>query len=372
MNKPKIVETKNVLLFSPENPFEFECGVRLPQVRVAYETYGHLNQAGDNAIFVCHALTGSAHAAFYNTPNDKIPGWWHGFIGYDCPLDPEKYFIVCANLLSSCYGTTGPDSTDPATGKPFKMTFPPTTTRDMVRVNKALLDYLGVKRLACVTGGSLGGMQVWEWLVQYPEFVEKAIPIAGTAKGSPWMIALNEVARQAIYNDPNWQNGNYEQNPPNAGLHLARMIGMISYRSQQQFWERYARDRVDNSPENYFNFENWFQIESYLHYQGEKLVQRFDARTLVYLSKAMDLHDISRGFESYEAALARIQARILILGISSDVLYFPDELKRLTDDLIKSGKNARYEEINSIFGHDAFLIEYAKMNPLVAAFLAEK
>lgn len=368
MPESVLVATKTVNLFSTDRPFVFECGVAIPEITVAYETYGELNAAGDNAIFICHALTGSAHAAFNHTPTDRTPGWWQGFIGFNAPVDPRKYFIVCANILSSCYGTSGPGSINPQTGQLYKMDFPPTTTRDMVRVNKALLDYLGVKRLACVTGGSLGAMQVWEWLVQYPDFVAKGLPIAGTTQGSPWMIALNEIGRTAIYNDPAWQNGNYDTQPA-AGLHLARMLGMLSYRTQAQFWMRFKRDRVDESPEKYFDFKNWFQIESYLHYQGDKLVQRFDARSYVYLSKAMDLHDIGRGFDSYTAALKRIQAKVLVVGISTDVLYFPEELKQASRQLLDVGVAAEYRELDSIYGHDAFLIEYPKMNALVSDFI---
>ncbi|MBN1352970.1 homoserine O-acetyltransferase [candidate division KSB1 bacterium] len=371
MTQKIFVETKTATLFSEQEPFIFECGASLPEITVAYETYGELNPAGDNAVFINHALTGNAHAAFYNSTDDKIPGWWDGFVGNGKPIDPAEYFIVCANLLSSCYGTTGPTSINPKTGRTFGMDFPPTTTRDMVRVNKALLDYLGVKKLACVTGGSLGAMQVWEWIVQYPDFVEKAVNIAGTAKGSPWMIALNEVARQAIYNDPKWNNGKGEFTQPELGLKLARMIAMITYRSQAQFWQRYARERVDESSERYFNFDNWFQIESYLHYQGTKLVERFDARTYIYLTKAMDLHDISRGFDSWESALKRIRASVLSVGISSDVLYFREELIELTRQLRELGINASYREIDSIFGHDSFLIEYDKLNPIVRAFLRQ-
>ncbi|MCI0514409.1 homoserine O-acetyltransferase [candidate division KSB1 bacterium] len=372
MHEKIIVSTKNVKLFSKAQPFQFECGALLPEIQVAYETYGVLNAAGDNAVLICHALTGNAHAAFYHTQADRSPGWWHGFIGLDCALDPRKNFIICANLLSSCYGTSGPISINPASGQIYGMNFPPTTTRDMVRVQKALLDYLGVNRLCCVTGGSLGGMQVWEWLVQYPEFIEKAIPIAGTAFGSPWMIALNDAARQAIFNDPNWNEGHYQTTPPAAGLHLARMMGMISYRTPAQFWQKFKRDRVESSPTRTFDRQNMFQIESYLHYQGQKLVQRFDARSYIYLTKAMDWHDVSLGFPSPEAALQRIQAQVLVLGINSDLLYLPAELTQLTHTLQHLGKSVRYEEIDSIYGHDAFLIEYQQMNPIVARFLSEK
>lgn len=367
-----IVQTKRVQLATPERPFRFECGRELRHLEVAYETYGELNASGDNAIYVVHALTGSAHAAFYNSPAEERPGWWDGLIGPGKALDPARYFIVCANLLGSCYGTTGPSSINPETGDIYGMDFPPVTTRDMVRVQKLLLDYLGVRRLRLVLGGSLGGMITWQWLVEYPEFVEAAIPIAGTAQGSPWMIALNEVARQAIFNDPNWQGGWYRDRGPDAGLALARMIAMISYRSDRQFWQRFGRERVHQEPEHQLEFDNWFQVESYLHYQGQKLVKRFDARTYVYLTEAMDLHDVARGYTCLEEALDRIQSEVLVIGIDSDVLYYPHELKSTVRTLQQLGKRATYAEIQSIYGHDAFLVEYEQLNRLVGEFLERR
>ncbi len=368
----RIVATQTVALATPEQPFCFECGRTLAHVQVAYEAYGELNAAADNAVYVCHALTGSAHAAFYNSPAETSPGWWDGLIGKGKALDPEHYFIVCANLLGSCYGTTGPASLDPQSGEPYGVGFPPVTTRDMVRAQKRLLDWLGVKELALVIGGSLGGMISWQWLVDYPEFVRAAIPIAGTVQGSPWMIALNEVARQAIYNDTAWQEGNYRDGGPVAGLALARMIAMISYRSHSQFSQRFGRTRVWSEPTQELDFDNRFQVENYLHYQGQKLVQRFDARTYIYLTKAMDFHDVSRGYGCLEEALARIKARVLVIGIDSDVLYYPCELRATTAQLRQLGKDARYAEIGSIYGHDAFLVEYPQLNRLVSEFLARR
>jgi|YelNatPaOPRAMG01_1025707.scaffolds.fasta_scaffold00030_21 homoserine O-acetyltransferase len=364
-----IVQTQKVRLSTPDQPFRFECGRELRHLEVAFETYGRLNAAADNAVYVVHALTGSAHAAFYNSPEEDRPGWWDGLIGPGKALDPDRYFIVCANLLGSCYGTTGPSSINPETGDIYGMDFPPITTRDMVKAQKLLLDYLGVKRLRLVLGGSLGGMITWQWLVDYPEFVEAAIPIAGTVQGSPWMIALNEVARQAIFNDPAWQDGWYRGQGPSAGLALARMIAMISYRSDRQFWQRFGRARVKPEPEHQLEFDNWFQIESYLHYQGHKLVKRFDARTYIYLTEAMDLHDVARGYSCLEEALDRIQAEVLVIGIDSDVLYYPHELKATVRTLQKLGKKAQYAEISSIYGHDAFLVEYEQLNHLVREFL---
>ena len=367
-----LVETRKATIASPEEPFDFEVGATLEHVELAYETYGELNAAGDNAVYVCHALTGSAHAAFYNSPEDKVAGWWDGLIGPGKALDPDRYFIVCANLLGSCYGSTGPSSVNPKTGRPYGMDFPAVTTRDMAKSQRRLLEKLGVKRLRLVIGGSLGGMLTWQWLVDYPEFVEAAMPIAGTVQGSPWMIGLNEVARQAIFNDPAWQGGNYEGKGPEAGLALARMIAMITYRSDRQFWQRFARDRVHPEPEQELAFDNWFQVESYLHYQGQKLVRRFDARTYVYLTEAMDLHDVARGYGSLDDALARIQSDVLVVGIDSDMLYFPHELQDTVQRLRHLGKKVDYAEIHSIYGHDAFLIEYEQLNRLVRDFLERR
>lgn len=372
MSEKTIVHTQTLQLASAEHPFRFECGTSLAQLDVAFETYGKLNSAGDNAVYVCHALTGSAHAAFFNAAHEERPGWWDGLIGRGKALDPDRYFIVCANLLGSCYGTTGPSCSNPETGQPFGMTFPPVTTRDMVNLQKRLLEALGVKQLALVLGGSLGGMLTWQWTVDYPDFVRAAIPIAGTVQGSPWMIALNEVARQAIYNDPAWQNGDYQGRGPSAGLALARMIAMISYRSHVQFHQRFGRARVLPDPSSELRFDNRFQVESYLHYQGEKLVQRFDARTYIYLTKAMDLHDVSRGYHCLEEALARVKARVLAIGIDSDVLYYPAELRATVAELRRMGKAASYDEIRSIYGHDAFLVEYPQLNRLVAGFLQRR
>ncbi|MCR4440356.1 MAG: homoserine O-acetyltransferase [bacterium] len=369
MSEKTVVPTQTLRVASPEHPFRFECGKSLTHLDVAFETYGELNSAGDNAVYVCHALTGSAHAAFFHAAHEERPGWWDGLIGRGKALDPERYFIVCANLLGSCYGTTGPASSNPETGQPFGMAFPPVTTRDMVNLQKSLLDLLGVKQLALVLGGSLGGMLTWQWLVDYPEFVRAAIPIAGSVQGSPWMIALNEVARQAIYNDPAWCEGTYADQGPVAGLALARMIAMISYRSHAQFARRFGRDRVHVEPSRALDFHNRFQVESYLHYQGQKLVSRFDARSYIYLTKAMDLHDVARGYASLEEALARLQAEVLVIGIDSDVLYFPSELQETVGTLQRLGKRAAYRELHSIYGHDAFLVEYDQLNKLVGDFL---
>jgi len=364
-----IVETKIVRLFDESNPFVFDCGVSLSPIDVAYETYGELNSDGANAIIVCHALTGSAHAAGYSSEDPKSIGWWDSFIGEGKPLDTKKYFIISSNFLGGCYGTTGSSSINPKTGKPYGLSFPQMTVRDMVKVQKALVDYLGVQKIKTVIGGSLGGMQVLEWALLYPEIVESIIPIATAAQHSPWAIGLNDVARQAIMNDPDWRNGNYyDFGQPEKGVALARQIAMLSYRSEKEFQLRFGRERQKiNGKETTYRFDisNLFQIESYLHYQGKKLVQRFDANTYIYISRAMDLHDVAIQRGQIENVLSSIKIPTLSIGIDSDILYPVSEQKAIA----RSIPNAVYHQITSPYGHDAFLIEYEQMASLITVFL---
>jgi homoserine O-acetyltransferase len=364
-----IVETKSVQLFSVTEPFQMDCGTRLTSVTVAYETYGELNSAHDNAILVCHALTGSAHAAGFLSDDPKSAGWWDSFIGEGKTLDTRKYFVVCSNFLGGCYGTTGPVSLDAATGKPYGMKFPQMTVRDMVRIQKSLIDHLGIQELRTVIGGSLGGMQALEWGVSFPDVVRSIIPIATASQHSPWCIGLNEIARQAIMNDPEWREGEYyAEGQPARGLSLARQVAMMSYRSDVSFSSRFHRDRIrtngHGSPTR-FEASNLFQIESYLHYQGKKLVDRFDANTYIYISRAMDLHDVSYGRGSIEKVLSSVLLPVLCVGINSDVLYPVHEQKLLASQL----PHSVYREIDSPHGHDAFLIEFEQLGKLVRGFL---
>ena len=366
-----IVATKDVQLFSGNNPLEMECGEKLAPVTVAYETYGELNDAGDNAILVCHALTGSAHAAGFLSGDAKSAGWWDSFIGEGKTLDTQKYFVVCSNFLGGCYGTTGPVSPDPRTGRPYGMSFPQMTIRDMVRVQKALADFLGVRQLRTIIGGSLGGMQALEWGVMYPGFVRSLIPIATASAHSPWCIGLNGIARQAIMNDPEWRQGDYyNHGQPEKGLSLARQVAMVSYRSEASFLERFHRERVKSNGHGTrtgFDPENLFQVESYLRYQGKKLVDRFDANTYIYISRAMDLHDVGYGRGSIEDVLSSVNVPVLCVGIDSDILYPVSEQKKLASQLPR----ARYREISSPFGHDAFLIEFEQLGRFVEEFLRD-
>ena len=356
-------------------PLALECGATLYGVQVAYETWGTLNATGDNAIYICHALTGDAHAAGRYQPSDKKGGWWNPMIGPSRAFDTDRYFVVCANILGGCQGTTGPASLDPATGKPYGSRFPPIAVRDMVRLEYRLLRALGVSHLACVTGGSLGGMQTLEWLVCYPDFVATAIPIATAMAFSPQGIAFNLIGRQAIMLDPNWLGGDYYDTPahPDAGLALARMVGMISYQSDASMQRKFGRERVNESEATYYDPAARFQVENYLHYQGESLVQRFDANSYLILSRAMDLHDLGYQRGGIAAAIDRIApaTRTLVVGISSDLL-FPTRLQRETVATLQAAdRQAIYYELESPWGHDAFLLEYERLTPVISSFLSE-
>jgi homoserine O-acetyltransferase len=333
--------------------------------------YGKLNAAGDNAILVCHALTGSAHAAGLASDDPRSIGWWDPLIGPGRPLDTDRYCVIASNFLGGCYGTTGPTSVDPRTGARYAMSFPEYTVRDMVHVQKGLLDHLGVRSLVTVIGGSLGGMQVLEWPLCYPKMVRSIIPIATASQHSAWCIGLNDLARQAIMNDPAWQGGAYGPGAqPAAGLSLARQIAMVTYRSDLSFGKRFQRERASARPEDARSTEApaaRYQVESYLRYQGEKLVARFDANTYLYITRAMDTHDVAAGRGSLADVLGSITIPSLNIGISSDLLYPVHEQRSIAAALPRS----TYREIDSPDGHDAFLIAYEQLGPFVQDLLKE-
>ncbi|MCL5676501.1 MAG: homoserine O-acetyltransferase [Firmicutes bacterium] len=364
-------ERKTATLFRPPWSLTLEGGGSLGPVTVAYETFGRYD--GHNAVLILHALTGDSHVAGRHRPDDPKPGWWDPLVGPGKAFDTGRYHIICSNVLGGCQGTTGPSSLNPATGRPYGPDFPIVTVRDMVRVQKALLDHLGIPRVLAVAGGSLGGMQALEWAIQFPDAVAGAIPIGANARFHAQGIAWNEVQRRAILADPAWQDGRYHGGPgPRRGLAVARMLGMITYRSLESMEEQFGRTvrrGLDDSP--WQDFGPHFSVETYLEHQGETLVQRFDANSYLYLSKAMDLHDVSRGFPSYAGALARIQARMLVVGIRSDLLFPPQQQRRLTDDLRSAGVDVRYLEMDSPWGHDAFLMDHHLLAPAIIGFLAE-
>jgi homoserine O-acetyltransferase/O-succinyltransferase len=373
----EIIKQRTVNIFKSKEEFLFENGKSIAELEIAYETYGELNPDKSNAIIVCHALTGSAHVtgeASYpsfmikHTPllksiNGNTPGWWQELIGRGKVFDTEKYFIICSNVIGSCYGSSGPLSINPQTGKIFGPDFPQVTVRDMVNAQSRLLDYLEIDKLLLATGGSLGGMQVLEWALSFPQKVHAIIPIATSVRHSDWSIGLNHIARQAILNDPEFKNGYYSKQPEK-GLSLARKVGMISYRTDRNFNGRFNYERRENQ-KDIFNSDNIFQVESYLNYQGLKLVGRFDANTFLNLSKAMDLHDVSRDRGSLEDVLGSIKQPTLCIGIDSDILYPAHEQKAISANI----PNAEYAEIDSVYGHDAFLIEFEKMDKIITPFL---
>lgn len=373
MNFKNLTSEKSSGSITFSEPFKLESGEVLPEVSVAYETYGKLNSEGTNAILICHALTGDAHASDYNNYNSEDafddvsssrPGWWNELIGSGKGFDTSANFVVCTNILGGCYGTTGPTSTNPITNKKYGIDFPEITVRDMVNLQHKLLTSLGIKKLKAVSGGSLGGMQVLEWALMFPEMVERIIPIATASQHSAWCIGLNETARKAITDDPLWENGNYTSQPI-AGLSTARMIAMISYRSAESFNKKFGREIHTSKNQNEKNSNSRFQVESYLRYQGDKLVNRFDANTYLCITRAMDLHDVARGRGLLEEILRSIKAKTLCVGINSDILYPAAEQKEIASQI----PDAQYFEIDSIHGHDAFLIEFEQLTKAITKFL---
>lgn len=334
------------------NPLDLESGGRLHSVRVAYRSWGQLNAAGDNAVVVCHALTGSA----------DVDDWWASLLGAGRSLDPQQDFILCCNILGSCYGSTGPTDLNPATGRPYGPDFPVITVRDMIRAQAALLQSLGVRSIKLVIGGSLGGMQTLEWAALYPQWVQRLVVIAAPGRHSAWSIGFSEAQRQAIYADPLWHNGYYSPHkPPRQGVAIARMIAMTTYRSWQSFGQRFGRQQQHNGRKG----EAQFAIASYLKHQGEKLVKRFDANTYITLTQAMDRHDLGCDRSGgYEQTLANIFHPTLVVSIDSDVLYPPAEQAELS----RLMPNAQLVTLQSPHGHDAFLIDMAQLNQLVLNF----
>jgi homoserine O-acetyltransferase len=334
---------------------DLDCGVTLGPVNIAYETYGELNPQKTNAILIEHAFSGDAHAAGEG-------GWWSNMIGPGKGFDTDDYFVICANVIGGCRGTTGPGSVNPDTGCPWAMSFPPITIADMVRLQKELIDHLGIPRLLAVAGGSMGGMQALEWAVTYPDCVLAALPIATTARHSAQQIAFNEVGRQAIMADPDWNEGNYyDRRPPARGLSVARMVGHITYMSDESMRQKFGR-RVRAG-------QNKFEVESYLHYRGSQFVERFDANSYIYITRAMDSYDLTqRG--SLPKLFENIRTRFLVLSFTSEWLYPAYQSHEIVSALRSRNCDVAYCNLNSQYGHDAFLVEVTEQTGLVRGFLA--
>ncbi len=361
--------TKSRTITLPE-PFRTDSGETLPEVRVAYETYGQLSPAGDNAVLIIHALTGDAHAAGFHSPDDPRPGWWDPMIGPGKAIDTQKYFVVSSNNLGGCSGTTGPTSINPATGKPYNTDFPVITVEDTVRVHRQLLDSLGIKRLKTVIGGSLAGMQALEWGLRYSDFCDSVIPVAGAARLDPMGIAWDKIARWAIMADSDWKHGDYASGTgPRKGLGAARMLAHITYLSRGIMWEKFGR-AIRDKGKMLADIASRFEVESYLEHQGDKFVDRFDANSYLYISRMMDLYDAASGFDSLETSLARLKTKCLLVCFISDWLFPPERSMEIAQTLQKLGRDVELHTVESTYGHDAFLVQYDKLTEIVAGFLA--
>jgi homoserine O-acetyltransferase/O-succinyltransferase len=360
-----IVKTEHA---SFNTELQLESGRLLGPLTIAYETYGRLNSQKSNAILVAHAWTGDAHAAGRHHSEDRKPGWWDEMIGPGKVLDTDRFFVICSNVIGSCKGSTGPTSLNPRTKRPYNLTFPVLMVRDMVRAQQLLIDSLGIDSLLSVIGGSMGAMQALEWGILHPQRVRSIIPIAGTGRTSPMAIALNALARQAIFNDPMWKKGNYKpEHPPASGLALARAIGHISFLSDASMHLKFGRRF--SVRDGMFDFFGQFEIERYLEYNGANFVERFDTNAFLYLAKALDLYDVAWNFDSREQALAQLIAPSLWFAFSSDWLYPPDQTEEVVAILRQLDKPVDYHLIDSDYGHDSFLVEPEKFTPYVVAFL---
>jgi homoserine O-acetyltransferase/O-succinyltransferase len=392
--EPGSVGTIETRFLNLPRPLRLDCGRELFPIQIAYETYGTLSPARDNVILVCHALSGDAHAAGFaktaaaastrdgfaaddrDGASGKSLGWWDGMIGPGKAFDTDRFFVVSTNLLGGCRGTTGPSSVNPATGRPYGSDFPVITVADMVRTERAFLDELGIDRLAAVAGGSLGGMQAFEWAVLYPNQVDSIVAIASTHAIEPQGVAWNAIARNAILADPDWQGGQYygTGRKPDAGMGIARMVGHITYLSAQSLGAKFARRLQFADDIRYTITEPEFQVENYLRYQADSFVKRFDANTYLYTSRALTYFDLARqyGNGSLVDALRNVSARTLLIAFSSDWLYPPAGSEELAAALRTLGKDVELHIIEAPYGHDCFLLEEARQTPMVQQFLARQ
>lgn len=365
------VETSGPVSFTLPGTLTLASGGTLSRVDVAYETFGSLDDDGANAVLVCHALSGDAHVATGpGADGAERVGWWHTMVGPGKAIDTGRYFVISSNVLGGCSGTTGPGSPDPATGQPYGLRFPLVTIEDMVDVQAALLDHLGIDRLLAVAGGSMGGMQALAWARRYPDRVASVLAGATTWRLAAQAIAFNEVGRTAILGDPAFAGGDYYgSGQPDHGLAIARMIGHITYLSDTSMREKFGR-RLRDREGHAFDFVTEFEVESYLAYQGRKFVERFDANTYLYMTKAMDYFDLSAGSADLASALSGVRSRALLWSFSSDWLFPTYQSREIVDALLASGAEVSFAQIESPYGHDAFLLEPEAQGALVVPFLA--
>jgi homoserine O-acetyltransferase len=360
--------------FEIPRPLALDGGATLAGVTVAYETWGTLNADRSNAVLLCHAWTGDSHATGPAENGHPAPGWWEGAVGPGLAIDTRRWFVVCANVLGGCQGSTGPASPHPADGRPYGSRFPVITVRDMVRAQARLADHLGVDRWHAVVGGSMGGMQVMEWAVMFPQRVGGIVPIATCTQASAQQIAWGAIGRRAIRMDPKWRGGDYYDAGPDdgpwEGLGTARMVAQVTFRSDNVFTDRFGRELADGAT-LHDGLDLWqrFEVERYLDYHGDKLVRRFDTNSYLIIGKAMDLHDIGRGRSGLGAAISRVTSPALVMGISSDILYPTYQQRQIHELLLSEGTKSDYVEIDSPHGHDAFLINLDQVAPPIQQFL---
>ena len=356
--------------FHCSGKFVFESGQSIPEFSLRYEAYGELNAKKDNAILVAHALTGDHHCAGVHSLHDRKLGWWNSMIGPGKPIDTNRFFVLCANCIGGCQGSTGPMSIDPITGEPYNLTFPFVTIRDMVRSQKILLDSLEISQLYAVIGGSMGGMQVMQWAIEYPDFVKRIIPMATTWRQNAQAIAFDEVGRQAIMQDPKWLQGNYtEGEGPDVGLAIARMMAHITYLSDRGMERKFGRRRPDGEG-NRYSFDIQFEVESYLRYQGESFINRFDANTYLYFTRALGYFDLAHSYGSLDKAFQNLKCKALSVGFTSDWLFPPEQNREIVLAMLRQGTQASYTQLDLDLGHDSFLVESDELFNLVRDFLA--
>jgi len=366
-----IVERQYLTFAEPPDTMPLESGETLGPITLAYETYGTLNDKKNNAVLVAHALSGDSHVAGYYSAGDRKPGWWDFMIGPGRSIDTNKYFVICSNVLAGCQGSTGPSSINPKTGRHYNLHFPVVTIGDMVRAQMYLIDALGIEKLLCVMGGSMGGMQALEWAVEYPKRVASVIPHATSTRLNAQGIAFHEVGRQAIYADINWRDGNYLDYDlvPRKGLSVARMLAHITYLSEESMHRKFGR-RLREKERYGYDFSLDFEVESYLRYQGASFVERFDANSYLYITKAIDYFDLKQVYGSLEEAFKRVTAQVLVFSFTSDWLFPTLQNKEIVRALKVNRKHVSFVELNSPYGHDSFLIPNPEQEKLVSDFLA--